>query len=255
MAGLAIITEACIDVKDRACVDVCPVQCIYEYDPAKNVLFSEEEAGSGTIENTPRPEPRQRSPCSATASSTSTSRSARRALPATSPTCARSERSTPRSTCPTARRTPSTTPPIRTRVTTTRSSSSSAATSSLTRRRRRRSLSAAGQLEGARSAGTGPHSPRFSEARRRATSSPSSSAVPGVPVASRASQTRFSFRVRPCFFAWPDGFDFCAIGGQGRGVRRAEPVPHPPFNPCVRFPAHGSSDGLLDMVTPPSGSG
>ena len=29
---LAIITEACIDVKDRACVDVCPVQCIYEYD-------------------------------------------------------------------------------------------------------------------------------------------------------------------------------------------------------------------------------
>ena len=35
MAGLAIITEACIDVKDRACVDVCPVQCIYEFDPAE----------------------------------------------------------------------------------------------------------------------------------------------------------------------------------------------------------------------------
>lgn len=34
MSGIAIITEACIDVKDRACVDVCPVQCIYEYDPA-----------------------------------------------------------------------------------------------------------------------------------------------------------------------------------------------------------------------------
>ena len=32
MAGVAIITEACIDVKDRACVDVCPVQCIYEFD-------------------------------------------------------------------------------------------------------------------------------------------------------------------------------------------------------------------------------
>ena len=47
MAGLAIITEACIDVKDRACVDVCPVQCIYEFDPAKNMLFSEVEAGSG----------------------------------------------------------------------------------------------------------------------------------------------------------------------------------------------------------------
>ncbi len=25
-----VITEACVDVKDRACVDVCPVQCIYE---------------------------------------------------------------------------------------------------------------------------------------------------------------------------------------------------------------------------------
>ena len=57
MAGIAIITEACIDVKDRACVDVCPVQCIYEYDPAKNVLFSEEEAGSGVTENTHAPSP------------------------------------------------------------------------------------------------------------------------------------------------------------------------------------------------------
>ena len=56
MAGLAIITEACIDVKDRACVDVCPVQCIYEYDPQKNILFSEEQAGSG-IENTHQPNP------------------------------------------------------------------------------------------------------------------------------------------------------------------------------------------------------
>jgi len=42
VSGLAIITEACIDVKDRACVDVCPVQCIYEFDPQKNALFSEE---------------------------------------------------------------------------------------------------------------------------------------------------------------------------------------------------------------------
>jgi NAD-dependent dihydropyrimidine dehydrogenase PreA subunit len=32
VSGVAIITEACIDVKDRACVDVCPVQCIYEFD-------------------------------------------------------------------------------------------------------------------------------------------------------------------------------------------------------------------------------
>ena len=44
MAGLAIITEACIGVKDRACVDVCPLQCIYEFDPAANLLFSEVEA-------------------------------------------------------------------------------------------------------------------------------------------------------------------------------------------------------------------
>jgi ferredoxin len=57
MTGIAIITEACIDVKDRACVDVCPVQCIYEYDQAKGVLFSEDVAGSGVIENTHRPNP------------------------------------------------------------------------------------------------------------------------------------------------------------------------------------------------------
>jgi ferredoxin len=25
-----VITEACINIKDRACVDVCPVDCIYE---------------------------------------------------------------------------------------------------------------------------------------------------------------------------------------------------------------------------------
>jgi Fe-S-cluster-containing hydrogenase component 2 len=57
MAGVAVITEACIDVKDRACVDVCPVQCIYEFDPATNTLFSEEQAGSGVIENQHRPNP------------------------------------------------------------------------------------------------------------------------------------------------------------------------------------------------------
>ena len=66
VAGLAIITEACIDVKDRACVDVCPVQCIYEFDPEKNILFSEEQAGSGIIETRMRRTPR-RSPSSATA--------------------------------------------------------------------------------------------------------------------------------------------------------------------------------------------
>jgi ferredoxin len=57
VSGLAIITEACIGVKDRACVDVCPVQCIYEYDPVKNVLFSEDEAGSGEIDSVHQPVP------------------------------------------------------------------------------------------------------------------------------------------------------------------------------------------------------
>ena len=57
MSGLAIITEACIDTKDRACVDVCPVQCIYEYNPQTNILFSEVEAGNGIIENTHQPNP------------------------------------------------------------------------------------------------------------------------------------------------------------------------------------------------------
>ncbi len=38
-------------------MDVCPVQCIYEYDPAKGILFSEVEAGNGTIENTHAPNP------------------------------------------------------------------------------------------------------------------------------------------------------------------------------------------------------
>jgi ferredoxin-like protein FixX len=45
MPGIAIITEACIGVKDRACVDVCPVQCIYEFRPSDNVLASEQQAG------------------------------------------------------------------------------------------------------------------------------------------------------------------------------------------------------------------
>lgn len=27
-----VITEACIGTKDKACVDVCPVDCIYEGD-------------------------------------------------------------------------------------------------------------------------------------------------------------------------------------------------------------------------------
>lgn len=32
MNGIAVITEACIGVKDRTCVDVCPVGAIYSED-------------------------------------------------------------------------------------------------------------------------------------------------------------------------------------------------------------------------------
>ena len=68
MSGIAVITEACIDIKDRACVDVCPVQCIYEFDPAKNLLYSEEEAGSGVIGEHAHSRTPTRSPSSATRS-------------------------------------------------------------------------------------------------------------------------------------------------------------------------------------------
>ena len=66
MAGLAIITEACIDVKDRACVDVCPVQCIYEFDPAKNVCSPKRWRAAGRSRRAIRPI-RMRSESSATA--------------------------------------------------------------------------------------------------------------------------------------------------------------------------------------------
>ena len=46
-----------------------------------------------------------------------------------------------------------------------------------------------------------------------------------------------------------------AIGSQGRGARKADPFPHPPFNPYVRFSRIRLTDGLLDMVTLPSGIG
>jgi hypothetical protein len=65
------------------------MQCIYEYDPDKNLLFSEEEAGAARS-RTRTSRIRMRSPCSATACSTSTPKSARRAPRAISPTSARS---------------------------------------------------------------------------------------------------------------------------------------------------------------------
>lgn len=67
MSGIAIITEACIDEKDRACVDVCPVQCIYEYDPTTNTLVAEDEAGSASsrtpTRQTPTWSPSSPTPC------------------------------------------------------------------------------------------------------------------------------------------------------------------------------------------------
>jgi len=43
-------------------------------------------------------------------------------------------------------------------------------------------------------------------------------------------------------------------GSQGRGAR-VSPVPHPPFELCVRFSRTQLTDGLLDMVTLPLGIG
>jgi hypothetical protein len=45
-----------------------------------------------------------------------------------------------------------------------------------------------------------------------------------------------------------------AIGSQGRGAV-AGPVPHPPFNPYVRFSRIRLTDDLIDMVTQLSDSG
>ena len=33
-----VIQEACVGVKDTACVDVCPVDCIYEAEPKESTL-------------------------------------------------------------------------------------------------------------------------------------------------------------------------------------------------------------------------
>jgi hypothetical protein len=50
---------------------------------------------------------------------------------------------------------------------------------------------------------------------------------------------------------WDSGRGICS---QGR--RSSEALfPHSPFNPCVRFSRTRLTDGLLGMVTQPSGSG
>ena len=38
-----VIAEACIGVKDKACKDVCPVDCIYEFDGEAQLFISPDE--------------------------------------------------------------------------------------------------------------------------------------------------------------------------------------------------------------------
>ncbi len=38
-----VITEPCVGVKDKACVDVCPVDCIYELDGEPQLYINPDE--------------------------------------------------------------------------------------------------------------------------------------------------------------------------------------------------------------------
>ena len=49
MAEPYVITTACIDTKDKACVDVCPVQCIYELTDDQ---LTSRETQDGDVVNT-----------------------------------------------------------------------------------------------------------------------------------------------------------------------------------------------------------
>ena len=52
MAEPYVITEACIGTKDKACVDVCPVQCIYELVDGQLIG---KDAQEGEVVNTHAP--------------------------------------------------------------------------------------------------------------------------------------------------------------------------------------------------------
>jgi ferredoxin len=52
-----VITEACVDITDRACVDVCPVQCIYEIESDQLVA---KDSADGDIVNRHQPHPELR---------------------------------------------------------------------------------------------------------------------------------------------------------------------------------------------------
>lgn len=49
MASPYVITSPCLDVKDKACVTVCPVQCIYELEGGQ--LVGRDQDGA-TVVNT-----------------------------------------------------------------------------------------------------------------------------------------------------------------------------------------------------------
>lgn len=38
-----VITSPCIGVKDKSCVDVCPVDCIYDFEDAPQLYIHPEE--------------------------------------------------------------------------------------------------------------------------------------------------------------------------------------------------------------------
>ena len=38
-----IVTETCVDLKDKSCIEVCPVDCIHEIDEDRMVYIDPEE--------------------------------------------------------------------------------------------------------------------------------------------------------------------------------------------------------------------
>ena len=38
-----VVTETCIDLKDKSCIEVCPVDCIHEADEDRMVYIDPEE--------------------------------------------------------------------------------------------------------------------------------------------------------------------------------------------------------------------
>jgi ferredoxin len=38
-----IVTETCVDLKDKSCIEVCPVDCIHETDEDRMVFIDPEE--------------------------------------------------------------------------------------------------------------------------------------------------------------------------------------------------------------------